>query len=165
MCKTSSPKFWDTIGPNARAISVPVAITLLLCGGGSSGRQSAAAHYQQQARRVGCIAARETRAYIERDQALSDHPDDRSRSLEQVEQLERIAGYADVTRLAEIQQSWMSVAPVFRAYVLADADLDPGRRDALLAMANSFDQLNRTERGRQLAWFREQNMRHRFEPN
>ena len=145
-------------------IAVPATITLLLCGL-SPGCQSAAAHYQQQAQWVGSVAACETRSYIERDPTLAERPDDRSRSLEQVESLERIVAYADVSRLVEIERAWVMVASLFRAYVQGDVDLDPSRRDALLAMANSFDQMNRTERGRQLAWFREQGRRYRLEPN
>jgi hypothetical protein len=102
---------------------------------------------------------------MERDSVLSESPDELSRSLARVEWLERTVAVADVSRLPEIEKAWLDVAPLFRAYILGDAALDPERKIALLTIANGFDQLNRTERGRQLAWSREQGIRRRVEPN
>lgn len=147
--------------PNAAA---PVGVALLFCTL-STGCQSAAAHYEHQAQAVGQLAARETRSYIERDPAFLDRPDDRSRSLQQVDWLERMTTDPDVARLGAIEQAWSAVAPLFQTYVRDDPALDPAHKQALLAMASSFDLLNRAERGRQSAWRRVQGTRYRLEPN
>lgn len=129
------------------------------------GCQSAAAHYELHARAIGQFAAQETRSYIEQDATLLDRPGDRSRSLEQVESLERMTAEADVSRLHAIERAWADVGPMFKAYVRNDSAISSDRKQALLTIAATFDRLNRAEHGRQAGWLRVQGMRRRLEPN
>jgi len=149
--------------PRLRTFVLSVA-GLLLCTW-AQGCASAAAVYRQQAQAIGQVAASQTRTYIEHDPALLDRPNERKQSLRQVDLLERMTAEVDVQRVAAIEQAWSAVAPMFEAYVWGDPSLDHDRKMMLLAMARSFDRLNRAERGRQAAWLRIQRMPLRAEPN
>lgn len=142
-----------------------VGLSALLLAAACAGCQSSAVTYRERAHRAGQRAAEEARAYVARDESLAKRPSDRDYRFDQIRWLEQATASAARVDVAATEPAWEAVAPLLRAYVTADANLDAQRRQALLDLAQGFDRLNRAERGRQAAWTREQRWQFRVEPN